>query len=94
MSRSLSLARVALTPWVLSAAALVAVGCAVPLGRGSRATLERKSVAAKLAPDTLVATDGTRCTPSAGKYTGTAAGASVWCARVRTGAPGYGVPAP
>lgn len=70
--------------YMVMTSVLLASGCAIPLGRGAGApTLERKQIAQKFAPDTLVATDGTLCTPSAGKYRASALHADVWCMWVR-----------
>jgi len=71
-------------PVVLLVSACSAVGWLLPSGPGVTG-LSRKRVVGKLAPDTLVAEDGTRCTPSIATYDRTARGADVTC---------YWVPAP
>ncbi len=61
------------------AAALLA-GCAIPLRNGENApTLARKVVTQKLLPDTLIASDGTRCTPTSGKFRKTTLRSDAWC---------------
>ena len=68
--------RRALVPLVL----VLASGCAIPLRNGENApTLARKTVTQKLLPDTLVASDGTRCTPTSGKFAATSIRADAWC---------------
>ena len=55
-------------------------GCAIPLRSGVGApTLDRKTVTQKVMPDTLVAFDGTRCTPSKGKFARTQLKTNAWC---------------
>ncbi|MGH7717274.1 MAG: hypothetical protein ACREON_00310 [Gemmatimonadaceae bacterium] len=56
--------------------------CAIPLQKqGSRVTSElaRKHVLEKLDANTLLATDGARCTLSERKYQEVARGDKVWC---------------
>ncbi len=61
-------------------AALLITGCAIPLRNGDNApTLARKVVTQKLMPDTLVASDGTRCTPTAGKFRQAELRSAAWC---------------
>ena len=55
-------------------------GCAIPLRGGDNPpTLERKIVTQKVMPDTLVAFDGTRCTPTRGKFHKTTLNQNAWC---------------
>ena len=59
---------------------LLLTACAIPLRNGLDApALARKSVVRKVAPDTLVALDGTRCTPTSRKLQATDVQAAVWC---------------
>ena len=64
----------------LLAAGTLLTGCAIPLRNGLDApALARKSVVRKVAPDTLVALDGTRCTPTSRKFQATDVQKTVWC---------------
>jgi hypothetical protein len=67
-----------LVPIVCCVSACSTVGWLLPNHPGE-AGLSRKRVVAKYAPDTLVAEDGTRCTPSADKYDSTERGTSTTC---------------
>jgi hypothetical protein len=65
---------------IATVAAELLAGCAIPLRNGENApTLTRKVVAQKLLPDTLVRSDGTRCTPTAGKFRKTTLRSDAWC---------------
>jgi len=67
-----------IVPIVFCVSACSAVGWLLPNHPGE-AGLSRKRVVAKYAPDTLVAEDGTRCTPSADKYDHIERGTSTTC---------------
>lgn len=67
-----------IVPIVVCVSACSAAGRLLP-NRPGEAGLSRKRVVAKYAPDTLVAEDGTRCTPSADEYDRTERGASKTC---------------
>ncbi len=76
-----------------SLAAVVLAGCAIPLRNGDNApTLARKVVTQKLLPDTLVASDGTRCTTTAGKFRKTTLRSDAWCIWLVSARPGTSAP--
>ncbi len=68
--------------WLPLSAVLLVAGCSIPLQRNRETVtseLARKRVIEKLAPDTLVAEDRTRCIPAESKYAQVARGDQVWC---------------
>lgn len=70
-----------MAPKALALLALAVLGgCAIPLRGGENPpALGRKTVTQKIMPDTLVAFDGTRCTPTSGKFRKTTLRTDAWC---------------
>jgi len=61
-------------------AAVTVAGCVVPPRSGEDApTLARKVVTQKLFPDTLGASDGTRCATTSGKLRDATIRSDAWC---------------
>lgn len=67
-----------IVPIIICVSACSAVGWLLP-SRPGEAGLSRKRVVAKYGPDTLVAEDGTRCTPSTDEYDRTERGTRTTC---------------